>query len=120
MNGFNFLLDENVDPDLRSALHQNHPEMTIWIIGDPGVPEYGTLDPDILRWCEENRFALVTNNRSTMPVHLQDHVQGGGHVLGIFILNPDLSMGETVDELTLIWEAAEPDEFTDQIVYLPL
>ena len=120
MNGFNYLLDENVDPARRRALHQVHPEMTVWIVGDPGTPDYGTLDPAILQWCDENHFALVTNNRSTMPVHLRDHMAAGGHVPGIFILNPGMSMGEMVEELTLIWEAAEPHAFIDQIVYLPL
>lgn len=120
MSGFNWLLDENVDPDLRKALHEVHPEMTVWVVGDPGTPDYGTPDPAILHWCEEKQFALVTNNRSTMPIHLQDHVAAGGHIPSIFILHPDMSLGQTVDELALIWDVAEPNEFTDQIVYLPL
>mgnify|MGYP001558095308 FL=1 len=120
MSYAHFLLDENIDPDLRAALHRNNPEMTVWIIGDPGAPARGALDPVLLRWCEQNQFALVTNNRSTMPVHLAAHIAGGGHVLGIFIVNPDMSMGETATELILIWDFAESDEFTDQIVYLPL
>jgi hypothetical protein len=120
MNGFHWLLDENVGPNLRQALHDVFPEMTVWIVGDPGTPDYGTRDPAILQWCDENYFALVTNNRSTMPVHLQNHIAAGGHIPGIFILHPEMSMGETVDDLALIWDAAEPDEFLDQIVYLPL
>ncbi|MBL7044522.1 MAG: DUF5615 family PIN-like protein [Pirellulaceae bacterium] len=120
MRSINYLLDENVDPDLRVALHRDCPVMTVWIVGDPGSPERGTLDPDILRWCEANDFALVTNNRSTMPVHLRDHIYEGHHVPGIFVLNPEMSMGESAEELTLVWEAAEPNEFSDQIVYLPI
>lgn len=120
MGAVDFLLDENVDPDLRVALHGTWPAMTIWIIGDPGAPDRGTLDPDLLQWCETHGFSLVTNNRSTMPAHLRDHLAEGGHVPGIFVLNPHMSMGETADELGLIWELAEPEEFLDQIVYLPL
>jgi len=38
-----FLLDENVDPILRQALHQQIPEMTVWRVGDPVAPANGTV-----------------------------------------------------------------------------
>ncbi len=63
---------------------------------------------------------LVTNNRSSMPRHLADHLAEGHHVPGIFILNPELSLGETIEELTLIAEASFADEYMDRISYLPL
>lgn len=98
----NFLLDENVDPDLRTTLHRKHPEMVVWIIGDPGTPQRGTLDPEILVWCEEYYFVLVTNNRSSMPGHLHNHLACGQHVPGILLLSPAMSMGEAASELILI------------------
>ena len=54
-----------------------------------------------------------------MPVHLKDHLAAGHHVPAIFILNPDMTMGETIDELAFLWAASEPDEYADQIEYLP-
>ncbi len=115
-----YLLDENVDPALKTALHQHWPEMVVWQIGDPGAPSYGTLDPDILHWCEDNDFSLVTNNRTSMPVHLRDHLLAGRRVPGIFILHKKMSLAETVNELALIWLATEPDEYTDLINFLPV
>ena len=63
---------------------------------------------------------LVTNNRASMPVHLQDHLTMGKAMPGIFILNMRMSMGATVDELALIWEVATAEEYVNQIRYLPL
>ena len=63
---------------------------------------------------------LVTNNRATMPVHLRDHLAAGRHIPGIFILNPGMSKGETIDDLTLIWAASEASEHVDRLSYLPL
>ena len=120
MSAFSYLLDENIDPRLRDAILRVSPDATVWIVGDPGAPDRGASDPEVLIWCEQNDFALVTNNRASMSVHLQGHADAGGHVPGIFILNPDASMAETRDELLLIWMAAERDEFQNQIVYLPL
>jgi hypothetical protein len=36
------------------------------------------------------------------------------------MLNAGISMGDTVGDLILIWEAGEVDEFANQIIYLPL
>lgn len=85
-----------------------------------GAPAFGTLDPEILVWCEENEFLLVTNNRKSMPAHLQDHLEHGRHATGIFILNAEMSVGETVEELILIASASSAEEYQDQIIYLPI
>jgi len=61
----------------RTQLLSREPRLTIWKIGMPGVPPSGTLDPEILLWCEGNDFILVTNNRKSMPVHLADHLAAG-------------------------------------------
>lgn len=120
MKEIQYLLDENLGFRLRKALRNAAPQITAWCVGDAGAPGLGTKDPAILHWCEANDFILVTDNRRSMPVHLQDHIAGGGHVPGIFVLSPELSTGETVDELLLIWEASLPDEYQDQIRYLPI
>ena len=120
MRAIRYLLDENVDPDLRTALHRQYPDMVVWTLGDPGTPKRGTLDPEILQWCQANRIILVTNNRASMPVHLRDHLAVGDHAPGIFILNATMSMGETAEELALIWEVAEAETYFDQLRFLPI
>ena len=120
MSRFRFLLDENVIPNLREALHRQMPELVVWIVGDPAAPGRGTSDPEILRWCEVNNFSLITNNRASMPVHLREHLDVGQHVPGIFILNPNMTMSETVNAFALIDGASEPDEYRDLLVFLPM
>jgi hypothetical protein len=120
MNQFQFLLDEHVGARLQRALLRRQREMVVWRIGDAGAPPRGSLDPQILLWCERNDFALVTNNRASMPIHLSEHLAAGHHVPGIFTLNDDMSIGETVEELLLLWTAANPQEYADQLNYLPV
>jgi len=115
-----YLLDEHVNPRLKMAVLQHNPEIVVWCIGDPGAPPRGTLDPNILLWREAKGFSLVTDNRTSMPVHLQDHLAVGGHVPGIFILNDKMSMGKMAEELAIIHGAAEPDEYAGMIVFLPM
>lgn len=76
--------------------------------------------PEILEWCEKYDFILVTNNRKSMPVHLNDHLQANRHIPGIFILNANLSIGQNIDELILIAECSFFNEYQDQIIHLPI
>jgi len=120
MSAIRYLLDENVDPLYRRELLRREPTLVVWRIGDISVPPEGTLDPDILLWCEEHSFILVTNNRKSMPAHLRDHLAQGRHLPGILVMNDKMSIGETVDQLYLIWVASTGDEYLDRMVYLPL
>lgn len=115
-----YLIDENVNPLYPNQIKLKEPEIIIQVIGEVGTPEKGTLDPEILCWCEENDFILVTNNRTSMPVHLADHISVNRHIPGIFILNVNLSVGENIEELILLALASEDAEYQDRIIYLPL
>lgn len=120
MSVVKFLLDENVDDKLRSALHQHGRAVVVWAVGDPVAPPKMTPDPDILLWCETYDFALVTNNRASMPIHLTAHLAMGHHVPGIFILNANMSLMETVEELATIAGASQVEEYFDRIAFLPV
>lgn len=115
-----YLIDENVDPLYPNQLRRLQPELVVWVIGEPATPPRGKLDPEILLWCEEFEFILVTNNRSSMPVHLKDHLNEGHHIPGIFILSRTLTIRQNLDELILIAEASFDTEYQDQIIHLPL
>ena len=116
-----YLLDENVNPVYKIQLRQRRRDLVIWAVGsEPTTPPKATLDPEILLWCEEYDFVLVTNNRTSMPVHLVDHITAGRHVPGIFLLNPKLTIGQNIDELIFVAEGSFDNEYQDQIVNLPL
>ncbi|MBM3144937.1 MAG: hypothetical protein FJ010_08170 [Chloroflexi bacterium] len=41
------------------------------------------------------------------------------HVPGIFVMNADMGIGETIEELLLIWGASDEEEYHDNIWFLP-
>ena len=114
-----FLIDENISPRYRTQLVYHEPSLTVLVIGDEGAPARGTPDPEILEWCEQNQFSLITNNRESMPQHLSDHLLTGHHVPGIFTINRKVSMGLIIDQLILIAGASNEDEYVDRITYIP-
>lgn len=79
-----FVLDENLSPAIVSAVQRYNPAIEITHVGHEDAPPLGTLDPDILRYCEAEQRALVTDNRKTMPQHIADLWSAGGHHWGIF------------------------------------
>ncbi|HCI81190.1 MAG TPA: hypothetical protein DHW02_16045 [Ktedonobacter sp.] len=113
-----YLMDENLSPLYKRQLLKGNPNLRVFAVGDPGTPPKGTLDPEILRWCEENDCILITNNRKSMPNHLRDHLAEERHIPGIITLNESRSIGETIEELLLIAGAGIPEDYRDRITYL--
>jgi len=115
-----YLLDEHIANSYRTQLIRKAPSLMVRKIGDPDAPPKGTLDPDVLIWCERYNFILVTNNRKSMPKHLADHLAQGQHIPGIFVIDLSAGIGRNLDELIIIAAASLPDEYQDRIEYLPI
>lgn len=113
-----YLLDENMASEWRIQLLRNQPELIVWRVGDP--PHHGTLDPEVLIWCEEHRFLLVTNDRRSMPTHLADHLAENRTLPGILALRRNALMGSAIEDLLLIAEIGAGEEFKNRIRYIPL
>ena len=116
----NLLLDEHIDPNYLHAIRRFELESSVRRVGELDAPQVGTKDPDILVWCEDNNFALVTNNRKSMPAHLKDHLESGRHVEGIFVINLERSLATNAESLAIIAAVALPNEFADRITFVPL
>jgi hypothetical protein len=121
MNPPCFLLDENMPHRaIRKLLRRREPEIRVWVVGQLDAPALGSRDPELLVWIEQHDCLLVTRNRASMPGHLRDHLAAGRHVPGILIMPKRLTEWQVADELYLIWGDSLPDEYRDQLVYLPV
>jgi hypothetical protein len=114
-----FLLDEHLPKALIEAVRHYDRGIDILLIGVPGTPPRGTLDPGILVYCEATQRVLVTDNRKSMPVHINAHLASGRHHWGVFEIDRKLSIGDMAHQLQMFWGASEAEEWKDQIVYLP-
>ena len=120
MQRIRYLLDEDTPHSLRNQLLRRAPEIDMLAVGDEMGPARGTPDPQLLRWIEREGYIVVSRNRRTMPRHLRDHLEAGGHIPGIFLLRRHYSVGQLLEDLLLIWAAGRPEEYRDRIEYLPL
>jgi len=115
-----YLVDENTPHAIRDQLLRCQPELEVLAVGDALAPAFGTLDPNLLRWIEQENYVLVSRNRRTLARHLREHLGAGGHVPGIFLLRRRALLGNIIEDLLLIWAAGHPDEYRSRIEYLPL
>ena len=84
------------------------------------MPPFGSLDPDILAFCEHEQRMLVSLDRVSMPVHVAAHQAAGGHTWGVLLVTRRCSLRQLLDDLLLIWTASRAEEWCDTIHYLPL
>lgn len=115
-----YLLDEHVPRAIRTQLLRLDPELAVFRVGDGFAPAISTPDSELLDWIENHDCLLVTKNRSTMPVHLGNHLAKGKHAPGIVLLPKKFHLPSIIEDLLLIALASFPGELRDQIIYLPL
>ncbi|MBN3925295.1 DUF5615 family PIN-like protein [Nostoc sp. NMS4] len=114
-----FLLDENLSLRLKVAVLRLNPAIDILRVGESNAPTLGTLDPDVLVYLQLSQRLLVTDNRASMPAHLEAHWAEGGNIWGLFWLRPRIPIGQLAQELLLVWETTEAQEWIDQFEWIP-
>ena len=120
MSRIRYRLDENIDRVVFKQVRKLEPSIDIHCVGELGFPPLGSSDPNILKWLEKAGYILITENRKTIPTHFSNHIEANRHLPGIFVVTKQLSHMDLVEELILIWETTESEEFKDIILYLPL
>jgi hypothetical protein len=51
---------------------------------------------------------------------VHEHLAAGNHTWGVLVLGPNTSLGLVLDDLSMIYEATQDDEWVDLLYYLPL
>ena len=79
----------------------------------------GLLDPDVLALAARDGRILVSHDYTTMPDHFARFIATQTSP-GILIVPQHLPAAIVADELLLIWQASEAEEWVNRICYLPL
>lgn len=79
----------------------------------------GLRDQEVLAAAAREGRILVTHDRHTMPQHFADFLSTMQSP-GVFILSQHLPISQAVEELLMVWQASEAEEWVDTIQALPL
>ncbi|MBD2301920.1 DUF5615 family PIN-like protein [Nostoc sp. FACHB-87] len=115
-----FLLDENLPPKLKTAVLRFDPTIDILRVGEANAPPLGTLDPDILKYLELSERLLITDNRKSMPGHLEKHWSDGGHIWGLVWLRSSGNLSSWAETIYIIWQVTEAEEWIDKLDWIPI
>ena len=63
---------------------------------------------------------VVSVDKKTLAVDAWDRVARGLPMPGVAILRILLTIGQAINELELITLSGNPDDFRDQVIYLPM
>lgn len=79
----------------------------------------GLDDEKVLAIAAQEGRVLVSHDRRTLPSHfarfIDDHQSPG-----VILIDQPLPIKEAIDELELIWEASQEEEWIDRLEFIPL
>jgi hypothetical protein len=119
-----YLLDEHLRQGPVWTAIQSHNSrgfyrIDVTQVGDPGDLPLGSADQDILRWAEREQRILVSDDRSTLPEHLAQHLASGRRSPGIFTITQHVRPLRVVAFLEAAAYASDAYEWRDAIWYIP-
>jgi hypothetical protein len=112
-----FQADADFNQDIVRAVRRRVPTIDFQTAHEAGL---AALNDDVVleRAAQEGRV-LVSHDRRTMPYHFAAFIAARTSA-GVVLVSKNLPIRQAVEDLILIWEASEAEEWVNQIDSLPL
>jgi predicted nuclease of predicted toxin-antitoxin system len=118
-----FLLDENLPMRVVRAIQRFNLTADMPIdalrVGDVSELPLGADDQTVLLWAESAGRILVSEDKHTLPDHLDVHLAMGRHCPGVFLVRPGIGLLDVVEFLSLVAHLTEPFEWRDRVSFIP-
>ena len=112
------LADENFNGAIIRGLLRRNPEVDVVRVQDVGLS--GLDDPTVLEWAAHEGRVVLTHDQKTVPKYAYDRVEAGLPMPGVFVGDLYLNVQQAIEDLLLIAECSESEEWEGQVRYLPL
>ncbi len=118
-----FVLDENLRGPLWRAILRHNASGGLPLdatrVGEPPDLPLGSSDEELLAWCEREGRILISLDQETLPGHLADRLDAGGHAPGVLLIRPTAAMRDVLEALELVAHAGDPAEYRDRVAFVP-
>jgi len=112
-----FLADQNLNDDIVSGVLRRLPEIDFETTYEAGIERVS--DPKLLSFAATKGRLLVTHDRKTIPIHFGRFLETQNSA-GVLIISQNCEIARAIEELILVWEASEAEEYVNLIRSIPL
>jgi Domain of unknown function (DUF5615) len=110
--------DENFDNRILRGLLRVIPSLDIIRIQDTEI--FGLEDEAVLEWCDAEKRILLSHDYKTIPKYAYERLQAGQNFAGIIMIPKDQALLQSIEEIHLLLETLEPQEWMNLVHYLPI
>jgi hypothetical protein len=113
-----FAADENFNNDILRGVLRKKPDLDIIRIQDTEL--FGADDPTVLEWTAQEGRVLLTHDVQTITRFAYERVEAGLRMPGVFEISRTVPLGIAIEEILILAECSNDDEWEGQVRYLPL
>jgi hypothetical protein len=113
-----YLADEDFDNRILRAIRRGGTGLDFVRVQDVGLS--GCSDELVLQFATDEQRVVLSRDISTMPAAAYKRVRQGEPMPGVIVVGHRLAIGQAVDELVFLANNSAWDEWSGQVVYLPL
>jgi len=112
-----FQADTDLNQNIVRAVRLGVPAVEFQTAHEAGLQGLG--DEAVLEQAARERRILVSHDRRTMPIHFATFTATRTSA-GVILISQNLPIIQAVEDLILIWEASEAEEWVNCLDSLPL
>lgn len=115
---FLFLADHNFNDDVLRGWWLRNTAVDITLARAAGLQV--AKDPDLLEWAANNGRIVMTHDRNTMTGFANDRIVQGLAMPGLMVVDDLAAIRQVIDDLELIVGASTPEDWINQVRFVPL
>jgi hypothetical protein len=112
------LADEDFNGRIVRGLLRRFPALDLVRVQDVGLIEHH--DTLVLAWAAQENRLVLTHDFATMIDFAYNRIAENLPMPGVIAVPQDLAIGETIDEILLLIECSDENEWDNQVVFIPL
>lgn len=113
-----FLSDEDFDGRIVRGLRRRMPNIDLLRIQDAGLRTFH--DSKILEYASQKNRVLISHDIRTMSAYAFERIAKGLPMSGVILVPQDMPIRRAIDELELIAQCMDVQQWTYQVRRLPL
>ena len=110
--------DEDFNGRIVRGVLRRLPQLDLLPVHEAGLS--GADDREVLEFTAREGRILLTHDASTMPRQAYERVAGGQPLPGVVVCGQHVPIRQAIDDIVLLAECSDENEWDGQVIYLPL